>query len=207
MKKIKLTQDQWALVDDEDYEMLTEHKWSALRDHKTKDRFYVKRNSPTDSNGKRKIILMHREITNAPKGKVVDHINGNPLDNRKENLRVCTQQENTMNRRKHKNNKSGYKGVSYKKKKKDMINEYSKPWQAQIRHNQKSICLGYYRIKKEAARVYDQKAVELFGEFAVLNFPEEWMNVHGVMRYVGVGKDEKKIAGQHPEQCLTEGEE
>ena len=204
MKKIKLTQDQWALVDDEDYEMLTEHKWYANRD---KDKFYVMRNSPTDSNGKQKTIFMHREITNAPKGKVVDHINGNPLDNRRENLRVCTNQENTMNRRKHRNNKSGYKGVCYMKKKKYMISEHSKPWLAQIGHNQKNIFLGMYKAKEEAARAYDRKAVELFGEFAVLNFPEEWMNVHGVMRYVGVGKDEKKIAGQHPEQCLTEGEE
>tara|TARA_R110002096_G_scaffold299914_1_gene494671 strand:- start:184 stop:747 length:564 start_codon:yes stop_codon:yes gene_type:complete len=178
MKKIKLTQDQWALVDDEDYDRLNEHKWCATANkQRGKFYFYVVRASPRDSNGKRKPIRMHREITNAPKGKMVDHINGNPLDNRKENLRVCTNQENLRNRGKSKNNKSGYKGVSYRKKAKDMINEHSKPWWAFIAGNGKGGYLGVYKTKEEAARVYDKKAIELFGEFAVLNFPEEWEHV------------------------------
>jgi hypothetical protein len=178
MKKIKLTQDKWALVDDEDYDRLNEHKWYADKDGN--DKFYVKRNG-----NKQKKIRMHREITNAPKGKVVDHINGNPLDNRKENLRVCSQQENCMNRRHRTDNKSGYKGVRYMKKTKGMINELSKPWMAQIKFNQKVIYLGMYKTKEEAARAYDQKAVELFGEFAQLNFPEEWEHVLCSKKVVG----------------------
>jgi hypothetical protein len=179
MKRIKLTQDKWALVDDEDYDRLNEHKWYAKREHKSrssKDKFYVRRNSPTDSNGKRKPILMHREITNAPKGMSVDHINGNPLDNRKDNLRVCTYSQNQMNRGKIKNNTSGYKGVFYMKRTKDMINEHLKPWKAQIRFNGKVIYLGIYKTKEPAARIYDKKALELFGEFAQLNFPNEHKN-------------------------------
>lgn len=181
MKKIKLTQDQWALVDDEDYDRLSEHKWFASKS-RTADKFSATRNTPGRPNGEQRKILMHREITNAPKEKVVDHINGNPLDNRKENLRVCTQQENSWNRGKPKNNKSGYKGVTYYKKR-DMINELKKPWAAHIQSNGKKRYLGYYKTAQEAARAYDQKAIELFGEFAQLNFPEEWMNVHGIMRY------------------------
>ena len=101
----------------------------------------------------------------------VDHINGNTLDNRKENLRLCTNQQNAMHRGKTKNNKSGYKGVRYMKKKKGMINEHSKPWQAQIYLNQKQIYLGCYKTPEEAARAYDKKAIELFGEYATLIFP------------------------------------
>ena len=175
MKKIKLTQDQWALVDDEDYDHLNEHKWYANRERT--DKFYAKRSSPIDSSGKQRKIRMHRVIINAPKGIPVDHINGNPLDNRKENLRVCTHQENCRNRGKPKNNKSGYKGVSYMKKSKDMINEHSKPWKTQITFNGNPITIGMYKTKEEAARAYDQKAIELFGEFAQLNFPEEWEHV------------------------------
>ena len=148
MKKIKLTQGKETLVDDEDYPYLNEHKWYALR-VKNRDEFYAVRNGPIDSSGKNKKIYMHREITNAPKEKPVDHINRNPLDNRKENLRVCTHQENQMNRGKSKDNKSGYKGVSYHKKAKHMHNELSKPWNASIRFNGKSIYIGCFAIKEE----------------------------------------------------------
>ena len=174
VKKIKLTQGKEAIVDDEDYDRLNEHKWCANREYyMNKDKFYVVRRAPRDSNEFGKQIRMHRVITNAPKGMQVDHINGNPLDNRKDNLRVCTQQENCMNRRHRTDNKSGYKGVCYVKKPKDMINELSKPWHAQLKFNQKHIRLGMYKTKEEAARAYDKKAIELFGEFAHLNFPEE----------------------------------
>ena len=116
MKKITLTQGKEAIVDDDDYEMLMEYKWCAQK--RITGIFYVARSTPKDSSGKQKILLlMHREITNAPKGMEVDHINGNPLDNRKENLRICTNQQNAMNRGKRSDNTSGYKGVSYKKKK------------------------------------------------------------------------------------------
>ena len=95
----------------------------------------------------------------------VDHINGNPLDNRKSNLRICTNAENQRNRGVNKNNTSGYKGVCWAKQ--------NKKWKARIKHNGKLIHLGYYKDKEEAARAYDKKAKELHGEYAYLNFPDE----------------------------------
>ena len=113
MKKITLTQGKETIVDDDDYEILMEHKWYAHKSSRKKDKFYAERMAPVDSNGKQKIIHIHRVIINAPKGMQVDHINGNPLDNRRENLRICTNQQNGMNRGKPKDNTSGYKGVTY----------------------------------------------------------------------------------------------
>ena len=100
----------------------------------------------------------------------VDHINGNPLDNRKSNLRICTNAENQRNKGVYKNNKSGYKGVHWFKR--------DKKWQAQIKHNNKSIHIGLYEDKEEAARAYDKKAKELHGNFKNLNFPDEWAPSH-----------------------------
>ena len=172
MKKIKLTQGKEALVDDEDYEMLMEHKWHSAKAGKN---YYAVRSLPTQPDGTRKRLKMHRAIISATVGMEVDHINGNTLDNRKENLRECTHQQNQANRRLGKHNTSGYKGIYYKKKNRDMINEHARPWEARISFNTKKIYLGSYKTKEEAARAYDKKAIELFGQFAQLNFPEERM--------------------------------
>lgn len=106
-------------------------------------------------------IQMHRLIkeTNLE----VDHINGNSLDNRVENLRVVTHQQNVWNIRKIPKNKSGYRGVSYLSRK--------RKWQATICHKGKTVFLGYFDDKESAARAYDLKAISLRGEFAILNFP------------------------------------
>ena len=96
---------------------------------------------------------------------MIDHINHNGLDNRRENLRICTNAENNRHRRKPKNNTSGYKGVCWDKSK--------KKWRARIEKDNKNIHIGYYNILEEAARAYDAKAKELFGKYAQLNFPEE----------------------------------
>ena len=153
-----LTQGKEALVDDDDYEMLMEHKWS-INFNKNNGKHYAKRNCQTK--GARKIIRMHREIMNAPKRKQVDHINGNTLDNRKENLRLCTNQQNQWNSKRNKNNTSGYKGVSYRKK--------HKVYRATINYNDKQIYLGTYKTKEQAALAYNKKAIELYGEYAYLN--------------------------------------
>jgi hypothetical protein len=106
---------------------------------------------------------MHRQIANPPDGKEVDHINGVTLDNRRENLRVCSHSQNMHNRRlRQKNNKSGYKGVHWLAR--------TKRWVAEIRVNGKSRHLGYFTEKTDAARAYDTAAAECFGEFAHLNF-------------------------------------
>lgn len=91
-----------------------------------------------------------------------DHINGNRLDNRRENLRVCTQGENNRNKAKYRNKSSQYKGVSW-----DSTN---KSWYAQIIINKKHYSLGHYRNELEAAKAYDEGAKKHHGEFARINF-------------------------------------
>lgn len=103
---------------------------------------------------------MHRLVMGFPKGNV-DHINGNKLDNRLSNLRICNQSQNMANSPKRITNKSGYKGFSWNKK-------YSK-WEAYMTKNYKHIFLGYFDDKKEAARAYNKAALEHFGEFSKLN--------------------------------------
>ncbi len=106
-------------------------------------------------------IDMHRLIMNPPKGMEVDHINGNRLDNRRENLRIVTSQQNKMNSgtRKH---SSIYKGVSW--------NKNSKSWRANMTFNKKHISLGQYINEYHAALAYDLWALDLFKEFAKTNF-------------------------------------
>ncbi len=104
---------------------------------------------------------LHRVLINAPNDKTVDHINGNTLDNRKINLRLCTNSENLRNSKKRKTNTSGYKGVSFCKSCKKYI--------ASITLNYKKIRLGYFEDKKEAAIAYNMAAIKYHGNFAKLN--------------------------------------
>jgi hypothetical protein len=94
---------------------------------------------------------------------VVDHINGNGLDNRMVNLRVCTAAQNSRNRKPRKGSLSGYRGVSFYK-------NYQK-WVAQIMYDGVKYYLGYFSDPKEAALAYDAKARELHGDYARVNFP------------------------------------
>lgn len=118
-------------------------------------------------NGKVSTIRMHREITNCPQGQCVDHINGNRLDNRRENLRICTTRQNQQNKhftkRNGKSSQSQFKGVSMYVKK--------GLWRARIKAEGKCITLGYFRDELSAARAYDLAALKHFGEFARPNFP------------------------------------
>jgi hypothetical protein len=113
--------------------------------------------------GKRKTVYIHRLVTNAPDGLFVDHISGDVLDNRKENLRFCNNQMNSFNRKS--TNATGYKGVYKSKDKKYTKDRYL----AYINLNYKRINLGSYDNAEDAARAYNEKAKELFGEFARLN--------------------------------------
>jgi hypothetical protein len=160
-KEIPLTKNQIALVDDDDYEMLMEHKWQAS--YHSGD-YFVATGSFHIGNTY-KTIMMHRKIMNCSDSKlVVDHINHNTLDNRKENLRVCTVMQNCHNQKKYKKSYSKYKGVSYKKDNK------TKKFYASIGFNNKLICLGSFLTEEGAALAYDNKAKEIYGEFAYLNF-------------------------------------
>lgn len=105
-----------------------------------------------------KTIHMHRLITNCPDGYVIDHINHNRYDNRKKNLRICTQVQNSYNKKKQSNNKSGTTGVYYHKKK--------KRWYALIGFNKKHISLGYYENKEDAIKARKEAEKKYFGEFA-----------------------------------------
>ena len=116
---------------------------------------YIRRNF-VDTQGRRRYELLHRLIVGAPAGAVVDHVNGNTLDNRRCNLRVCSQTENTLNRRMHRNNRLGVKGV-YKSR-----NRFC----AQIRVGGKKLNLGSYRTVEEAKSAYDAAAVRFHGEYA-----------------------------------------
>ena len=157
MKEILLTQGKVALVDDEDYEYLMQWKWFANKKGST---FYAVRS--LHSNNVRKTIFMHRLITNNINTKMqTDHLNGNGLDNRKINLRICTTSQNSMNRGLQINNTTGFKGVNYDK--------FSNKFRAQIRVNNIYKNLGYYIDPKDAARAYNAAAIKLHGEFAKLN--------------------------------------
>lgn len=165
-KLIPLTQNQYALVDNEDYEYLMQWKWQAYY-NKNPGTYYVLRSILKSEriNGKKGTILMHRAIMGCPQGLTVDHINHDTLDNRKSNLRVCTQSQNNMNTRKYSNNKSGYKGV--------MWHKYSKRWCAEIRANKKKIHLGYFVSKEEAYEAYCVAVKKYHGEFAYKNTVKE----------------------------------
>lgn len=143
-----------VIIDDEDLNLINSLNWTVEINPVGQVYF---------SNRKNKVRL-HRLIMNCPKGMVVDHINGNTLDNRKSNLRICTKLENQYNQKKHKGNRhSKYKGVTFRKELK------SKPWEAFIYKDYKSTRLGYFATEKEAAVAYNAKALELYGQFAKLN--------------------------------------
>jgi hypothetical protein len=161
MKQIELTQGQVAIVDDWWYDELNQYKWFAARWRGAKS-FYAVRNSKSFL-GKKTIVLMHAVIAGTPKGMKTDHQNRNTLDNREENLRVCTNSQNHMNSGKHADNTSGYKGV-YK---------FRRGWRALIGINGKLKYLGAYSTTEEAARAYDEAAKRLHGKFAILNFEEK----------------------------------
>jgi hypothetical protein len=156
IKSIKLTKGQIAVVDAEDYERLNQWKWTALV---TPYGYYATRSIRTET-GKTKSIYMHRAVLNATTS-LVDHINGNRLDNRKVNLRLCNHSENNMNMSSHADSTSKYKGVYWVKR--------DRKWRARIQINKKLKSLGCFDCEIEAALAYNKAAQQLFGEFARLN--------------------------------------
>lgn len=166
MKKIILTQNQVALVDDEDCEWLSQYKWYAKKCKKT---FYAVRNSPR-ANGKQYQIYMHHEIIGyPPKGFEVDHRNGMGTDNQRENLRHVTRRQNMQNIKNIKKS-SEFPGVYWYK-------AYKK-WVAMIRINGKRKNLGYFKDERKAFETY-KMAVEAIGEIVIDG--KKYLNNQGVI--------------------------
>ena len=159
-REIILTQGYVAIVDDEYYERINQHKWQVFKKAKENTvyaRGIVKIYSRT------KHVFMHRYIMGliSTDKNQIDHINHDGLDNRKVNLRVCSTSQNGMNRQPDKNVSSKYRGVSWVKR--------DKVWQVSIACNKKQYYLGVFKCEKEAAEAYNNRAKELYGEFACLN--------------------------------------
>jgi hypothetical protein len=155
MRKIELTQGKSTIIDDEAYELVSRYKcyvqWNG--------RYWY---AATRVNGEQ--IYLHRLLTNAQPNEDVDHRNHDTLDNRRENLRVCTRTENLGNQRirTHEHKTSRYKGVHFQWNRK-------KCWVARIYYDSKTYYLGHFMTEEEAALAYNEKARELYGEFAHLN--------------------------------------
>ena len=160
MKQIPLTRGKFAIVDDADFEKLNRYNWYAFRSYG--NTFYAVR-SICLPNGKWRLIFMHRVILNLEYGdkRQGDHRNNNSLDNRRDNLRICTNRQNSQNSRPNKSCTSVYKGVSWSKDR--------HKWVAQIKTQDKQTNLGRYVSEIEAARAYDVAAIKCFGEFAHTN--------------------------------------
>lgn len=163
MKEIQLTRGMVALVDDEDYIFLAQWKW-AYKDKGHRNTGYAVRGKSMP-NGRYKVFAMHRVIMDALITHEIDHINGNGLDNRKENLRIATKAQNQMHKQLQRNNTSGYKGVYYSEKK--------GKWRSAIGYNNKGYKLGWYKTKEAAAEAYNRAAVKHHGAFAILNRIQE----------------------------------
>lgn len=139
------------LIDYADYADVSQYSWAI------DTRGYVSRKLPRNGQKKRKQIRLHTHLMNTPKGMVIDHINRNPSDNRRQNLRICSYSLNSVNKRLQSNNTSGYRGVSWDNK----LNK----WQANITVNGFQMNLGRFLTKEEAAEAYRKAALAEFGEF------------------------------------------
>lgn len=156
---ILLSNGDLCFVDDDWHPMLSCVNWNICTNRWTSYAVHRERYGQ----GRRHIVAMHRLILDAGPGEVVDHINGNGLDNRRVNLRIVTTHENNLNRFKNTRGSSQFKGVTWAKER----------WQAQIKLHGQMYYLGRFESEIEAARAYDLAARKLFKEFAKLNFPHD----------------------------------
>ena len=173
MKEIGLTRGYVAFVDDDDYDCISSHKWHVYRICTGNKEYVYPRTtlSKTHSDGYKwkREVLMHRFIMSAAPDQIVDHVNGNTLDCRRDNLRICTSAENSWNAHKSKliNGKptiSEYKGLRFDPRNK------TNPWTAHISVNKKRIYLGKFKTEEEAALMYDVGSFIYHGKFGKPNF-------------------------------------
>jgi hypothetical protein len=172
------------MIDKEDLPVALSYSWIF-----SKKNYLVSTIYDEFSKSRQKLIFFHRLITNCPKNSFVDHINGNKLDNRKMNLRICSNTENARNAKP--NNDKITKGVTFRK------NHTKKIWRARIRVNNKVIHLGDYECLIEAQRAYNIAAIEHFGEFACV------VNLGHLKNNLDFAK--KSIMGLSPSTDLING--
>ena len=158
MKLVVVSGSYVAFVDDDDYEWISQHRWRVQQGGQN---LYA----VASISGRQ--VFMHRLIKKAAAGEIIDHVDGNGLNNCKCNLRVATHAQNLQNSgpRRKKNKTSRFKGVWFIK------DGCRNCWRAGITANGKRQNLGTFATEEEAARRYDEAAKELHGEFARLNFP------------------------------------
>ncbi|MGA2093499.1 MAG: AP2/ERF family transcription factor [Sedimentisphaerales bacterium] len=171
-RRIPLGEGIYTIVDPDDYYRFGHMKW-CLGAHRAKPYAVC---GVRQKDGSIKTVGLHRIIKNPGKGRVVDHKNGDSLDNRSANLRSATHAQNTYNRKKRKNATSKYIGVSF--------SNWSRIWDVQIKHKGKQIWLGRFKREIDGARAYDRAALKLRGRFARLNFPPKELIVPCLPRRV-----------------------
>lgn len=158
MKKIELTRGHFALVDDDDYDVLKDYQWHVVPSRKT---FYASRTG-IKRFGEKATVNMHRQILRLEDKNIqADHIDGNGLNNQKYNLRVCNHRQNQHNSLKRDGCSSKYKGVSW--------NKNANKWKVSFGPSENRSCIGYYDSEVEAALVYNCVASFAYGEYAKLN--------------------------------------
>src|SRR3990167_3275460 len=157
MKRIPLTKGLFTKVDDADFKYLSQWKWHAIDSGKG---FYAARQIPNPKGKPRqRKVLMHRLLAQTPNNLITDHINGDSLDNRRKNLRACTESQNNWNRKnKQKNNKSGERGVHWR--------EEEGLWIAQIGFKYKRLYLGCFKTRIEAAKAFKKATKKYHGQYA-----------------------------------------
>jgi hypothetical protein len=158
MKYLELTKNKKTLVDDNDFDFLNQWSWYWVGKRGSK---YGYAERTQRIRGRQTHIKLHRLLANAKKGEQVDHINGDSLDNRRENLRLCSQSQNNANRKILTTNKSGYRGVSW--------SNHAKKWRTVFKVNSEQRHLGYFDNIRDAAKAYNLEAKKYFGDFANLN--------------------------------------
>lgn len=161
MTTVSLTQGKKALIDDEDAESVLGFKWTYFFNPRNGKQYA--RRTVRDERRVNHTIYLHRFILNAPKGLQVDHKNGDGLDCQKSNLRLADNAQNHHNMKARNGGISGFKGVK----------RHGARWRAGLRCRGKDYKLGVFALATDAARAYDIKAREMFGEFARLNFPKK----------------------------------
>jgi hypothetical protein len=162
---IPLSKGKHAIIDEEDFELISQYKWSATEpDHR---RSIYARTNVKGVDGNYYTERMHRLLLGLQKGdgKIVDHVNGNGLDNRKTNLRVSSRSDNAANVAIHRGNKSGYKGVSFRK---DRC-----LWRTEIRRHGLNVYKSYSKCVHLAGRKYNDNAVRIHGASVWLNEVKE----------------------------------